>query len=294
MFTGVFVDSFIITPYVEQEKAEYVWNISAGPYETATPNVLSELTFSDINSRGYGIQLALNKMLSDSWSFYLEGSYTDNSIKDGSAQDSDYLGDSRTEEFSRSYAEISGDDDTKHSLTMGLRTRWFGKPNHYLTLLFGHQSQKNNLRFTNGIQIIPEDQEGISLENLDSTYNSEFSSWKAGIASEHVFSFGTVGIRYESLDVEFDAEADWNLRDDLAHPVSFIHTGEGTGATWTIGYSKKLNRLWDVFLNYFHSSYDVEDGYDHTFSAEGEGYVTTLNEVSFESKSLQIGFRYIF
>ena len=58
MFTGLFIDAFIVTPYVEQTKSELVWNIANGAGANASPNVLSELSFKDVKSIGYGLKLA--------------------------------------------------------------------------------------------------------------------------------------------------------------------------------------------------------------------------------------------
>ncbi|MCG7952648.1 MAG: hypothetical protein N0E56_15730 [Candidatus Thiodiazotropha endolucinida] len=293
MFTGLFLDSFTITPYLEQSKSEVVWSIPAGPSSFYSPNILSELTYKDVKARGLGLNLAYLNKVSDHWALYLEGDYSDTSIKSGSSQDSDYLGDNRTEEFSRSYADVDDDSSVRTSFTIGMKTRWFDSKGHYFTFLFGHQKHQLNMTTSNGVQYIPEESRGSPMTGLNSTFNSEFSSWYSGVATEHVFKWGTIGIRYERHDVEYDSEADWNLREDLAHPTSFIQSGEGKGTLLTLGYSYQVNLNWDLFFNYTRRDYDIKEGYDQTFASDGSSYVTTLNGLQYDSEQYQIGFRYI-
>lgn len=294
MFTGLFIDSFILSPYIEQSKAELVWDIAAGPSSYFTPNVLSELSYKDIKSRGLGIRLAHLNRFSDNWAFYIEANYSDTSIKSGKSQDSDYLANNRQEEFSRSYADIKDDGNRQQALAIGLKTRWFGAKGHYVTMLLGHQQHDVDLTVTNGVQAIPEEMSGTELTGLNATYNSEFESWYAGLATEHVFSWGTIGLRYEHHDLDFESEADWNLRDDLAHPKSFVHSGDGDGKSLTLGYSYQINLNWDLYLNYTRLEYTIRNGYDQTFFADGASYVTSLNQLKYESDQFQLGFRYIF
>jgi len=294
MFSGIFVDSLILSPYMEQSKSELVWDIATGPSSYFTPNVLSELSYQNIKSRGLGIRIASVKKVSQDWAFIVEVNYSDTSIKAGRSQDSDYLSNDREDEFSRSFADIEGNGNRQQSFGIGMKSRLFGLRGHYVSMLFGRKETEVNLTATNGVQSIPEEYSGVELTGLNSTYNSCFASLYVGFSTEHVFGWGTVGANYEYYDVEFDAEADWNLRDDLAHPVSFAHFGSGKGESLTVGYTYQYGFNWDFYLNYIHSHTKIKNGYDQIFFTDGSSYITTLNQLKFESKQLQLGFRYIF
>ena len=89
------------------------WNI-AGDINGNNPNILSELTWSDIDifQIKAGIRSVFNKV------FYVRGAIDYGSIFDGANQDSDYDGDNRTLEYSRS--NNSTDQGSVWDATLGI------------------------------------------------------------------------------------------------------------------------------------------------------------------------------
>lgn len=294
MFTGLFIDSFQIAPYIELSKADLVWSVAAGPGLNYSPNVLSELSFEDLKARGGGFTISHINKLNDKVAFYIEGDIASSDISTGSARDSDYFGDNRTEEFSRSYSKTKGDGLKKKLGAMGFKYRWMSNRGHYVSVLIGMSDFQYDINMKDGVQYIPIESRGIQLTGLDSTYDSIFKSEFIALMSEHAFPFGTLGLRIEQHKTEFDAKANWNLRQDLAHPISFAQTGEGDGYVVVLGYSYAINTSWDVYLNIVKRNYVISDAYDHIFMREGSSVVTRLNEVDYEDYSSQAGFRYIF
>ncbi|MBX2807171.1 MAG: hypothetical protein KTR20_00935 [Cellvibrionaceae bacterium] len=294
MFTGLFLDAFVFSPFIDRTDSEMVWSIAAGPSENDTPNILSELSYRDISSSGTGLVFAHLNTVNDNWAFYIEGNYRNNNIDSGFSQDSDYFSDNRQDEFSRSYADISGDTIAEKNFAIGMKTRWFGQEGHYVTFLLGHRDHTIDLRVTNGVQIIPDSLNGTPLTGLNTTYNAEFISKYAGIATEHVFTWGTIGLRYEYHDLTFSAEADWNLRTDFAHPVSFTHEGNGKGSAMTLAYSYPIRENWDVYFNYTLNENLIENGYDTVYFYDGSATSTRLNEVDYSARTMDLGFRYLF
>src|SRR3990172_5207531 len=93
------------------------WNI-AGTSAGTGPNILSELAWSDLaisQVKGQG-RVALAKHV------YLKGSLAGGLIFDGENQDSDYLGDNRTLEFSRSNNNSDAGNVWDASAGAGYRT----------------------------------------------------------------------------------------------------------------------------------------------------------------------------
>jgi hypothetical protein len=221
MFFGLFIDTMVINTQLEMSDSELVWDIASSASAATTPNVLSELSFRDIRSLGYVINLGYMNRFDNNIAFVLEAEYADSRIQSGRAQDSDYASDNRTDEFSRSFSDIESDSINYFSLATGIKTRWLNTKGHYLSFLIGYKKHNVDITMTNGVVEIPEADAGSLIPGLNSTYNSEFRSIFAGLSTEHVFSWGTIGFRYDLYYTDLKAEADWNLRTDFAHPVSF-------------------------------------------------------------------------
>lgn len=74
-----------------------------------------------------------------------------------------------------------------------------------------------------------------SFEGLNSTYDAKREGVWLGFdlvweISEGLDFSGT----FEYYWADYEGEADWNLRDDFAHPVSFRHDADGTGTVISI------------------------------------------------------------
>lgn len=288
MFTGLFIDAFIISPYITAERADFKWNIAG---MGGTPNVLSELFFNDLKADGYGIKLAKLNRINDNWAFYVELDYSSAEVDDGLITDSDYIADNRQGLIARSVSSPNKSDIEHESFLMGVKTRWFNQKNHYWTASLGYKRKTIDIRITDGQETYPG---SGAINGLNSSYDSEFKGLTFGFTTEHVFPWGAIGLQYEVYDVEYEAEANWNLRSDFAHPISFEHLGTGDGYTATFSYSYIINRTWDVYASVSRTEYDISRGHDRTFFADGSHYSISLNEVDYESESAKIGIHYIF
>lgn len=293
MFAGLFTDAFVISPYLESAQSSLVWNIAAGPGTHYSPNILSELSFDDMKSRGLGLNLAYLNRLNDRLAFCAALDVLSTNIQSGSVQDSDYYENNRQNEFSRSYSKAEGGQQHGR-FDVGFKYRWFGNRGHYVSVLGGIQRFDQDIDISEGVQFIPQEQRGAPLSGLNSSYDSRFDSHFIALISEHAFSWGTLGIRYEMHNVEFDASANWNLRENFAHPTSFAHTAEGTGTLLLMGYSYAIADHWDLYTYLSRRSFEVSDGYDHTFLNDGSAVVLRLNEVELDIETVNAGARYWF
>lgn len=291
MFDGLYTDGFVVTPYLDYAKTNLEWSISAGPSTQYSPNVLSELSFDDMKTKGWGLNLSYLKKLNNKWAFNIETDLLRSKISTGDVRDSDYAEDNRQGEFSRSYSDAKGDGTDRKTLAAGFKYRWFGNKGHYASILFGKQNYAFDIQMHNGTQVIPET---FPIPGLSSTYETETDSIFVAIASEHVFNWGTLGLRFERHDASYDAKANWNLRDDLAHPVSFAHSAEGNADVVIMGYSYTINKSWDVFVNLSRRNTSLTDGYDHVFASDGRSTVVRLNNVDMTTNAADAGVRYLF
>lgn len=272
------------------------WNI-AGNKDGSNPNILSELTWDDLEI--YQIKLQ-NKIILPGIA-YVRAALNYGWIFDGENQDSDYLGDNRTFEFSRS--NNSADDghvvDATAALGYPFRFRFSQNQIFSMTPLIGYSYHEQNLKIKDGYQTISTP--GLTpdigpLQGLNSSYDTEWKGPWIGvdlqvgsneIASlveriEMVFSF-----EYHWAD--YQAEANWNLRADLAHPTSFKHDADGNGVVIAIGFNIVLSSHWVLSLNYDYQTWDTDDGKDRVFRADGTRSDTRLNEVNWESHTLSLG-----
>jgi hypothetical protein len=265
---------------------DFDWNIAGDIYGN-NPNILSELTWNNIKI--YQIKFRYKTILHEAC--YFRGSFGYGRIFDGENQDSDYLGDNRTSEFSRSIN--SADDGNILDLSFGIGYQFtFESDNFGITPLIGYSYHQQNLTITDGNQIIP--QTG-PFPGLDSTYDAEWNGPWVGL--DFILKLNnkhTVFVEIEYHWADYYAEADWNLRSDFAHPKSFEHVADGTGLVISIGCTTSFNNNWSMNINFDYQDWSTDYGIDRTFFANGTIGVTRLNEVNWKSNAIMIGFAYHF
>ena len=272
------------------------WNI-AGNKNGSNPNVLSELTWEDLEI--YQIKLQ-NKIILPGLA-YIRAALNYGWIFDGENQDSDYLGDNRTFEFSRS--NNSADDghvvDATAAVGYPFRFRFSHNQFFRITPLVGYSYHEQNLKIKDGYQTIstPGLTPGIGpLQGLNSSYDTEWKGPWIGVdlqvGSNEITSLAErveMNFSFEYHWADYEAEANWNLREDLAHPTSFKHDADGNGVVIAVGFNIVLSSHWFLNLNYDYQTWDTDDGKDRVFRADGTSLDTRLNEVNWESHTLSLG-----
>jgi len=260
-----------------------------------SPNILSELTWDDlwIYQIGTDAKVILNKH------FRLEGSFDYGWIINGKNQDSDYYEDDRGWEFSRSNNASNGDNVMDFSLGGGLQFQigavegWedFLTEDLGIAILGGYSHHEQNLRMTDGSYTIP----GTGpFDGLNSTYQTQWKGPWAGIelfgSREKFKGFS----RFEYHWADYDAEADWNLRDDWQHPVSYVHKAKGTGIVVSFGAEYQLNDSWTAGINGDLKFWKTNKGIDRIFFADNTITELQLNEVIWRSYALMLSATYRF
>jgi hypothetical protein len=268
------------------------WNI-AGNLNGTNPNIISELTWSDLES----YQLEVGGRGTIGGVFYMRGSAAFGWVLSGDVQDSDYNEDNRTQEYSRSIN--SSDDSTVFDATVG-----FGYPfklasdKFRLIPVVGFSYSRQNLTMRDGLQRIsqpPQTQPIGPIAGLDSTYDTEWYGPWVGVdmsfrPSDKILLFA--GFEYHWAD--YEAEANWNLRTDLAHPVSFEQEADGTGFLITAGGDYIFSGPWSLGLEVNYQDWSTDAGIDRQFNSDGTTAVTQLNEVNWESFAIMLRVTYRF
>jgi len=295
---------FYVAPAIVVDQSDFVWNIGAGPTEIYSPNVLSELDYHDLKSIGYGLEFGYSGTLSRGWSFISMLNYRSTQFESGEVRDSDWIGDNKTSEFSRSKSRIEDDGIESYSIGLGLRTHLFGARKHYFSTMIGIDHSEVNLVATDGVQQIwrpeligldPSDfGPGDPIPGLKATYDAEYTSYWVGLGTQHIFQFGVLAFNIRYYQLDYDAVADWNLRAEFAHPVSFRHSTDGHGFDYEFEYSYVINQNWDYFFGVTLRNWDLKGGYDQTYFADGQSSIIRLNGVEWKSTSITTGVKFYF
>lgn len=224
----------------------------------------------------------------------LRGIYTTGAVKSGSNRDSDYAGNNRMQEFSRSDSRTGG---AVRDASIGL-----GRKFHLLDLasggamyivpLAGVSIHQQSLSMYDGQQTIPAN---WALTGLNNTYDTQWKgSWLGMDAllgvGENISLTGTTEYHW----VDYLAEANWNLRRDFAHPVSFRHIARGRGALVSVGVVYRFSRNFLMNVSLEQQKWNTYTGYDQTNFSYGATNYYTLNQVSWDSTSFSLGMNYQF
>jgi hypothetical protein len=271
------------------------WNIANGA-SGESPNILSELKWTDLKIFQLGSEIrGVIKQR-----FIFKGRLNYGWIYDGKNQDSDYAGDNRTLEFSRS--NNNSDDGYVWDGSVGIGPRiTFGLSYFELAPLLGYSYHEQNLTMTNGFQTLPP---LGAFPGLLSSYDTQWKGPWVGldlhiVAGQRLGTFENVTIfaSFEYHWADYEAQADWNLRPDFDHPKSFEHEADGHGYIVTAGADFRFNQRWSFTMAYSIAQWNTDAGTDRVFSISGGQVVTAetrLNEVNWKSETLTLGAAYHF
>jgi hypothetical protein len=266
------------------------WNIAGG---ASGPNILSELEWTDLKALEFKVTSTTRK-----GKLYMRTSADYAFIFSGSNQDSDYDGDDRTLEYSRSNNEA--DIGSLWDISGGIG-RLYRREAYDFALLGGLSMHKQNLRMTDGFQTLCTDLSKCPspgpFGGLDSSYKAMWIGPWIGIDFNHISkdkrlkAFATTELHL----AYFYAEADWNLISDFEHPKSFEHEAYGTGIVVNVGLDYEATERLSMGIGFDVQSWVADDGTIKFFmSPSGGGGVAVqrLNEVNWFSTSLRWLIRY--
>lgn len=222
----------------------------------------------------------------------------------GENRDSDYALDNRQAEFSRSHADTTGSEMLDASLGAGWTLRLGSAAT--LTPLIGLARYESIYRSSNGRQVLS-DAAAASLlgiawnvplgpfDGLHSRYHPIWSSIWLGLdgelkAGQRVSLRGSLKHHWFT----YKAEADWNLRSDLAHPLSFVHKDSGKGWEAEVGAAIALDKGHQLSIDLSKRSMKTQQGKDTTFFYNGASSTIDLGEAVLGSWSISLAYRYEF
>ena len=278
----------------DYRRAQLDWNI-AGSLAGTTPNILSELTWSDLEI----VQITGAAQITVVDRIVLQGRAVYGAVLSGKNQDSDYNGDNRAQEFLRSNSK-GGGEIGEGSIAVGYHWRVFAaavKRNLHITPLLGYSRDLQYLTISDGRHTIPPTG---PIDNLDSNYNAEWSGpWLGLNLRLEADARSSVIINAEYHRADYYAEANWNLREDLAHPVSFKHWTQGYGVIVSLAFRRAVAEHWDLVARMEAQNWRGRAGVDtlytiNTTTQELQPTATRLNEVNWRSLSAGVAATYHF
>ena len=264
------------------------------PLQNNFVNILSELTWRDLEI--FQLECSLEKRIQRK--YRIKGVFAYGVIFDGDNQDSDYAGNDRTLEFSRSIASTDDGSTSDVSVSFG-RSVFFLSDLIELTPFIGFSHHSQNLIITDGVQVVSNLGWPTPLgpfSGLDSSYDASwFGPWAGLELTMRIYKRESRSPLHEFLlggeyhCIDYDAEADWNLRADLAHPVSFEHEANGSGYVLYGRWNYFFSSHWSLSLSGKYQEWETDSGTDEIFGALGGSAKTPLNEVNWESWSALVG-----
>jgi len=273
------------------------WNIANDASGSVTPNIISELRWNSLKT----LQTRAHFNAEDRQVVF-RGSLAYGKIISGSNEDSDYAGDNRAQEWSRSQNDAGTGNTADASAGIGYRI----SVGDYFSMipLAGFAWHEQQLKMRNGRQVVSKTatingsvvtaQPTGPLAGLNSSYKARWlGPWLGADLDWHSGRFSaTLSGRYEWT--WYRGEADWNLRTDLQHPLSFQHTARGGG--WRVGASGDyaLTPRFSFGLQADASGFITRAGTDNQFFAAGGVSSTRLNKVRWGSASFGANAMYRF
>lgn len=263
------------------------WNIAGG---NNGPNILSELTYKDVNFRQFSMASTIRFHRGWLADHEVSADFTTGTANEGTVQDSDYDGDNRSGEYSRSYS--SAIDSSMSDFSIGIARRIHLSHFQVLKPMAGYTSKTQNMLMTEGLQTINTDNPtavGPFRNALNSTYNTNWDAYWIGLGWGVETRHHQLNITAKYQWLTYAAEADWNLRSDFAHPKSFEQEATGTGYSLGLNYAYQVSNLVSLWINWQQVDWNTDAGQDTVFFADGTRGTTQLNEVSWQETGVSTG-----
>ncbi|MDQ6951641.1 MAG: hypothetical protein Q9M26_08260 [Mariprofundales bacterium] len=252
-------------------------------------NMLSELTWKNITS--YQLQTD-SRFTMKHIVLRLHADY--GWIVSGKNQDSDYDGNNRTQEFSRSNNNAGA--GYLYDFTPGLGYSFSISPSISVIPQVGISYHIQHLTIRNGLQTVsnPVNHPKVNTLGAFSGLNSSYHSrWQGGwLGTEirwqpgnNLKLLGSAAYHW----IDYRGEGNWNLRSDFAHPLSFLQTARGSGITLSLRADYALNQAWSVGFDSDYQYFSTRAGTDTVFNPNGSvNSVTRFNGANWQSWAMQM------
>lgn len=270
------------------------WSIAGHPNGT-NPNILSELTWKDVRSLNVGGEYHNGVRGPVGAGFRFNYGV----IVDGRNQDSDYHGDNRTQEFNRSYSDSNDGHVLDLALSIGPNLKLKGPHDGVLVVrpVLGYSYHNQEYKMTNLVNVIPEHYTiPTPILRYHGLYNA---TWHGPFAGGELHTVLASGMRLKAAAGwhfgEYEGRANWVLRGDFQHPLSFRQTSsrvEGKTLSLTLESLPVQGLSYSGGLDVAH--WTAGEGNDVVYLASGGEAATQFNGAKWTSYMLRVGVRRAF
>jgi Protochlamydia outer membrane protein len=273
----------VVDAWAGARTSRLFWSIG-----TSRAERLSELTYDDVAVREFRIS-ARYRFAPGRGGPVAGAEVGRGTVGDGSIRDSDYRGDN---ESWRSAADVTGNVTTSASVAVGWEWTVTGGRLEGVTTWLGATRDEQTLRMQNGVQVVPDPSQvvGLPLTGLDSRYLARWTGpWVAAEPALHLGPGRLSALVRVDLRTDYYGEGSWNLRPELAQPVSFRQVGSGWGVQASARYGIAVPGGLALFLAAQVVRRSAGDGTDTTFRADGGTTGLTLRHVVGTSAGVGVG-----
>lgn len=254
------------------------WNIGNLPTD-----ILSELQYQDIKAS----QPVVAVSILAPYNIIVKGQYADGDINTGLAYDYDFNG-SRSDIYLLSKSHLKG---SLTDLNVQISKKYFLN-NLSASVDVGWSKHQQKLNSFDGFQLIPNYGAFNGLDNhYDVMWQGKFLGTTLGFDITKKW-YVDLGLRYHFF--EYKAVADWNLRKEFAHPLSFEHLINAEAWEQNLAILYKFNKYYTLKLFYNNLLAKGEDGTDLTYFNDNSVGTYFLNKVNWQSKQYGVGLNYKF
>lgn len=271
------------------------WSIAADPSGETGPDVLSELSYRDVKFSVFNASadLRIHRGILAGSNLFM--TYRAGQATSGEVQDSDYSGNNRTQEYSRSLS--SAEDSTLGSIEFGIGHTFYPTPSTRFVPAVAWARHYQNMTMTDGRQTVDTHNPsnlGAFRGTLNSSYETEWTGAWAGFNWEYVTRQHRLSLGVKQYWLDYHAVADWNLRSDFAHPKSFEHWAVGGGTGFDVRYQYHFSNSFSVTMAWYQLDWSTGTGEDKVYFANGTTGGSQLNEVTWESTGYNMGLQLLF
>jgi|CXWL01.1.fsa_nt_gi hypothetical protein len=285
--------------------SELKWNIAGGPAGTS-PNILSELQWKEINGYQFEPSIEYTQKTGQLKGLNLQASINKSITTSGNNQDSDYDGNNRTLEYSRSNNSSNAGHAEGFSASIGyafdLSNDRKKNVTRFVALVgYSMQNQKFVQRdgmqtLTDPFQIPPRVQPVGPFPNLRSSYDMELSMPFVGAELSSYFAdVHHLKVKARYSQGTYDGTGHWNLRSDFAQPDSFKQDADGSGFMFGAEYGWEFYPRTQLTLSSNYNYFKTDHGKDITYGPSGAiSSFTRFNRAEWQSIDYMAGLNYRF
>jgi len=274
--------NFSLTPSIRFD--DYDWR-SSGGVGVADPNKGYDLDWRNMTI----YQLNLGSAIIFNDFIYAKSTAGFGVIASGDNQISELDANNNNSLIARSINDAGDGEVYDISIAIGALFRIVDRGvNNTLLLIpqIGYSVHKQNLHMKNGRQAQP-----ISspISGLNSSYESQWDGPWAGIDLRfEATTTSALQLRYEYHIADYFADANFNLDNTLANPLSLSQNADATGSIFALGWREEFNDNWFMGLEFVTQRWTTDGGTNRVFRASGAAYETQLDKVNWRSTSVNL------